>query len=289
MPADRSLRHLIHVINPKERHAMTTIRTFVASTVVLMATLAACPAWAQAPPAEVPPMPQAPPNTLAPTPDAPTAAAPMPPPPQAKFYELTENMKMVNFRLQSSRVAVSALAGKAAVGNPFCPAGLALSYNPNAISCDVTALGSDSVNPATGLGNFRARISIVVQGDNPVDSPELVVDRIKVNGLMDFSPALTGGLPYGTVKGKVLGHDDTETDGHPKFVGVFRMPFLASPAIRASLCPLTPNPNPNFPGWDVAYLDTTQTGAPTGRCIDIRSAELSLGTPTVRFDIWFIQ
>jgi len=268
---------------------MTTIRTFVASTLMLTATFAAYPAWAQAPPAEVPPMPEAPPNSLAATPDALPAATPAPPPPQAQVNELTENMKMVDFKLQSSRVAVSALAGKAAIGNPFCPTGLALSYNPKAISCDVTALGSDSVNAVTGLGHFRARISIVVHGDNPVDSPEQVVDRIKVNGLMDFSPALTVGLPYGTVTGKVTGHDDAETDGQPKFIGVFRMPFLASPAVRNALCPLTPNANPNFPGWDIAYLDTTQTGTPTRRCIDIRSAELSLGTPTVRFDIWFIQ
>jgi len=114
-----------------------------------------------------------------------------------------------------------------------------------------------------------------------------VVDRVKVSGQMDFSASLINGLPYGTITGSVNGQRDDVATTDPRFKGVFRLPFLASPEIRDILCPLTPNPNPHFPGWDVAYVDTTEAGVMTGRCIDVLPRELSLGTPTVRFDIWF--
>ena len=212
--------------------------------------------------------------------------------PQAVFYEVTENMKVVNRRVQH-RVATSALSGGGVIGTPFCPTALVQSYDPNAVTCDLTAIGSDDVDVVTGLGTFKATIAVVIQGDNPVDGPEFVIDRIKVRGKMDFSPALVGippygPLPFGTVTGRVTFHDDVETEGHPKFIGVFRLPFLIPAGARPFVCPATVDPNPNFPGHDIAYIDTDSLGTLTGKCIDITPAELSLGVPTVRFEIWFL-
>jgi hypothetical protein len=206
--------------------------------------------------------------------------------PQASLYELTENMKLKGKKI-AHRVAVSALAGSAVKGTPFCPS------SAGTATCDLTAEGSDDINGTTGLGTFQAQVVIVVQGDNPFDGPEAVIDRVNVAGKMDFSPALVQGQFFGTVKGT-----STPTTGKAKagkVKGVFLLPFIGSAtypyipggtlSFRQVLCPATPNPNPHLP-VDFAYVETAQ-GELTGRCIDIRPEELSLGWPTVRFDVWF--
>ena len=205
-------------------------------------------------------------------------------PPQASFYELTENMKLLGKR-QPHRVAMSALAGTAQIGSAFCPSDLLRVYSATATTCTINALGKDNVNGTTGLGVFSAKLAVVVQGDNPTDPAEYVIDQITVGGPMNFSPALVQGLPYGTVTGAI--EERSNLKELATFIGVFRLPFVAGPATRQALCPATPNPNPHFPGWDIVYVDTTPTGGLTGRCIDIRPEELSLGSPNVRFDIWF--
>ncbi len=209
---------------------------------------------------------------------------------QASFYELTENMRLVG-RGKPRRIAQSALVGTAQVGSPMCPTALVQAVSPGAAFCTITAVGEDDVNLATGLGPFDAKLTVVVQGDNPVDPPEFVVAKMRVSGKMDFSPAIVGvstgtgnvKLPYGTVKGRlhVIGSD---ADPVP-FVGVFRLPFLGSGGGRAA-CPLTPNANPNLP-QDLVYVDSGPTGALDGMCLDIQPNELSLGWPAVRFDLWF--
>jgi hypothetical protein len=202
---------------------------------------------------------------------------------QATFYEVTENMRLTASR-KPHRLATSALAGAAQVGTPFCQTALVRAVSDTAPSCLLTALGEDDVSLVTGLGTFDAKIAVVVQGDNPVDPPEFVIAKLRVSGNMNFTPAILNGLPYGTVTGRsfVAGADDAGS----RFIGVFRLPFLASPEIRGALCPNTPKPNRHLP-QDLAYIDTTQTGQLTGSCIDVRPEELSLGFPAVRFDIWF--
>jgi hypothetical protein len=119
---------------------------------------------------------------------------------------------------------------------------------------------------------------------------------------MDFAPALVNQIPFGSVDGVMLGGRGKRLP----FAGVFRLPFLGSAEVtvpgpggtpvtltlRQLFCPLTLTPNPNLGGPDVAYIDTVRdplTGdwVPSGSCIDILPTELSLGVPTVRFDIWF--
>lgn len=211
------------------------------------------------------------------------------------LYELTESMKLTRGKVVH-RVATSALVGFAKMGTPLCPtAEVAVSTG----ECSISAVGSANVSATTGLGTFQGDFSVVVQGDNPVDGPEWVVMKGSFRGRMDFAPALVHNLPYGTVEG----HFTVERTGKRiPFSGVFRLPLLGSFALvvgtepltgvpitrtlRQLLCPLTPTPNPNLGGPDIAYVDTI--GAePNGKCLDVLPTELSLGWPTVRFDIRF--
>jgi hypothetical protein len=220
----------------------------------------------------------------------------------ATLYELTENMKMT--RGKTRRIATSQLMGYAPVGTPLCPKAVIDVLNPGATQCSVNATGSDTISTRTGLGDFNGRFTVVVQGDNPFDGPELVVMSGSFRGRMDFSPTLVKGLPFGTVAGTMsVGSDDDEHDNYRSFpfTGVFRLPFAGNITIPASgvgtvplrlaLCQATPQPNPNaqfYGGYDLAYLDNvSDVGRSTGRCINIHPSEMSLGEATVRFDILF--
>jgi hypothetical protein len=213
----------------------------------------------------------------------------------AVLYEVTENMKLTGGKVVH-RMATSALMGFANVGTPLCPAVGAVATRGR---CWISAVGSDNVSSATGLGTFGGRFAVVVQGDNPVDGPELVVMKGRFSGRMDFAPALVHNLPYGAVEGDfVVEHSGQKIP----FSGVVRLPVLGSfgmvvgvdadsgapvtRTLRQLFCPLTPSPNPNLGGPDIAYLDTTR-GTPNGQCIDVLPSELGLGWPTVRFDITF--
>ena len=79
------------------------------------------------------------------------------------------------------------------------------------------------INLATGLGNFGGTFTVVVQGDNATDSPEFVIARGKFHSKMDFSPAVIGGLPLGTVVGKMV---LDANGGTVPFTGTFRLPFV---------------------------------------------------------------
>ena len=212
----------------------------------------------------------------------------------ATLYELTENMKTTKFRNGSYRSAVSQLSGWANLGTPLCPKSLVTLLSPGAKGCAINATGNDSINVATGLGDFWGTYTVVVQGDNPVDGQELVVLRGSFRGEMNFAPALRAGIPYGTVTGTMR---PSRGQGSIPFTGVFRLPFAGNYAgaetggqtLRQLFCPLTLKPNPMtefMGGYDIAYIDTTN-GAPNGSCIDLQANELSLGEPTVRFEITF--
>jgi len=212
------------------------------------------------------------------------------------LYEVTENMQLL-FRPHwgTSRVASSTLTGRAAVGSPLCPAALVAAYNPGATSCAVNVNGSDNIDVRTGQGTFGGTLTVVVQGDNAADSPELVVMSGSFQGKMDFAPALVNGVPYGSVVG-TLKLSKKQKDAMP-FTGVFRLPFAGNYAgadtggvtLRQIFCPLTPVANPYamlYDGWDLAYISTSD-GQPNGRCLDIYPSEMSLGAPLVRFELTF--
>ena len=99
------------------------------------------------------------------------------------------------------RVATSSLQGIAKLGTILCPASMFVT-NPKADSCTVTATGLSSVSLFTGLGSIRGAVEIVIQLDNPVDSPELPVVKGTFAGTINFIPAFSG-TPLGSARGSL--------------------------------------------------------------------------------------
>src|SRR5256886_1686701 len=178
----------------------------------------------------------------------------------ATLYELTENMKLVG-KDSPRRRATSELMGTANVGNPLCPAALVAMVSPGATTCTINATGSDNISLVTGLGKFGGTFTVVVQGDNPVDSPEFVVAKGKFSGKMDFSPAVLVNVPLGTVVGKMV---LAGGGGTGPFSGTFRLPFV-------------------FGDSPPLYLIDPATFT----VVPVEANEYALGYPTVRFEINF--
>ena len=177
----------------------------------------------------------------------------------ATLYELTENMKLVG-KDSPRRRATSELMGTANAGTPLCPMPV------GAPPCTINATGSDNISLVTGLGKFSGTFTVVVQGDNPVDSPEFVIAKGKFSGKMDFSPAVLGGIPYGTVVGTL----DPNGGGHRdqvRFKGTFFLPFVF----------------PDDPSATAYYLDFTNGFG----VVPVADNERALGYPTVKFEINF--
>src|SRR5207245_3148557 len=172
----------------------------------------------------------------------------------ATLYELTENMKLVG-KDSPRRRATSELMGTANAGTPLCPMPV------GAPPCTINATGSDNISLVTGLGKFGGTFTVVVQGDNLVDSPEFVIAKGKFSGKMDFSPAVLVNVPLGTVGGKVV------------LAGRGRSgPFTAS--LRLTFV---------FGDSPPLYLIDPATFT----VVPVEANEYSLGYPTVRFEINF--
>lgn len=202
----------------------------------------------------------------------------------AQLYEMTENMKITASRGFQLRKATSELIGTANVGTPLCPAALVAAVNPGAATCTVNATGTDNISLTTGLGTFSGNLTVVVQGDNRVDSPEFVVMTASFKGNMDFSPAILLGIPLGHVTGKMV---LPSRGGTFPFTGTFRLPFVL-PAPDAALfadLPLPLNPMDNY--------DVTQTTRPVYLLDDmqniepVQAREFGGGWATVKFEISF--
>ena len=174
----------------------------------------------------------------------------------ATLYELTENMKLVGGKVLHRR-ATSELMGTAKAGTALCP--MPVGYP----DCTINATGSDNIDTSTGLGNFGGTYTVVVQGDNPVDSPEYVIAKGKFKGKMDFSTAMYG---YGTVVG-TLDPDGGRHRDRVGFTGIFFLPF----ALDAS--------------GTAYYLDFN----PANRygVVPVQDDQKALGYPTVKFEITF--
>lgn len=172
----------------------------------------------------------------------------------ATLYELTENMKLVG-KDSPRRRATSELMGTANAGTPLCPMPV------GAPPCTINATGSDNISLVTGLGKFGGTFTVVVQGDNLVDSPEFVIAKGKFSGKMDFSPAVLVNVPLGTVVGKMV---LAGGGGTVPFTGTFRLPFV-------------------FGDSPPLYLIDPATFT----VVPVEANEYALGYPTVRFEINF--
>ena len=182
----------------------------------------------------------------------------------ATLYELTENMKLVGGKVLH-RNATSELMGTANLGTPLCPAWVA-AVSPGTTRCTINATGSDNISLVTGRGDFSGTYTVVIQGDNQTDSPEYVVAKGKFRGKMDFSPAILGGMPYGTVVG-TLDPDGGGRGDRARFTGMFFLPFTLPPDFDPSGTP--------------CYLDFTYGVVP------VADNQKALGYPTVKFEISF--
>ena len=215
--------------------------------------------------------------------------------PGAKLYELTENMSLKG-KKNVFRRATSELGGWADVGTPLCPQALVDQFSPGATFCFLNATGVDNISMATGLGTFNGTFTVVVQGDNAVDSPEFVIARGKFLGQMNFSPAILYTIPLGSVTGTLWlqsanngNYDDDGEDsaaGVP-FTGIFRLPFVLPTG--APGCDVDPSgANCLTPPL---YLLNAPSPLPadfsTWQLDRVKNVEQALGYPTVRFEITF--
>jgi hypothetical protein len=188
----------------------------------------------------------------------------------AQLYELTENMKLVS-KGQPRRTATSELMGFADVGTPLCPSAV---FAGGGTRCTINATGSDNVSLVTGLGTLSGRFAVVVQGDNPVDSPEFVVMRGNFRGKIDFGFVLTAG--FGTVTGTFT----SDAGQRIPFSGTFRVPFAIDVTTGQKCLPSAANPAcvPMYTNLDPTVPSPV---------VPVQPNEYSLGYPTVRFDIQF--
>ena len=173
------------------------------------------------------------------------------------------------------RVATSSLQGIAKLGTILCPASMFVT-NPKADSCTVTATGLSRASLFTGLGSIRGAVEIVIQLDNPVDSPELPVVKGTFAGTINFIPAFSG-TPLGSARGSltvtVSPLDPSLVGVTVPFTGVFRQPFVISEEGQQK--------KPRR-GADAFYLVD-------GKPVPVRHDERAAGWPTVRFEITFGQ
>jgi len=202
----------------------------------------------------------------------------------AALYELSENACAVDatnqcvfdVRQAVARAATSSLQGLAKLGTALCPAPVLIT-NPKTNSCTVTATGRDFVAFSNGQGTVDGTFAVVVQLDNPVDSPELPVVLGEFSGTIDFTPAFSG-IPLGFVKGSMK---VTQSPLIPSLVGltvpfkgVFRQPFALSK---------TGEQKHARRSQEAFYL------LDNGSLDRVRQDERAVGWPTVRFEITFTQ
>jgi hypothetical protein len=184
----------------------------------------------------------------------------------AVLYEVTEKMKLK--RHDTVRGATAVLMGSVSPGPAICPASLAADLPTG--RCAIAATASDRIDLATGMGPVHGTFSILIPGDNPdVDGPELVVAEGSLHGHIDLSPAVLHSIPLGAIEAKWSARgrrggplEGLRADG--TLTGIFRLPF----------------PHPAPPG--AAFL---VEGVP----VLLRGDELSLGVPTVRLELDFVE
>jgi hypothetical protein len=183
-------------------------------------------------------------------------------PADAVLYELSEFMQLVTHGPVTQRTAIAGLSGFAALNTPLCPSEAMVYGNGQ---CYVNAIGTDSINTATGKGPLSGKFAVVVQGDNPADGPEYGVMHGTFWGEMDLSVAQTTGL--GRITGIMRRSGGGRKPSFP-FTGVVRLPV------------------PCGPDGQVCYVTSGPDGTPTGT-VPLDPLEYVLGAGTVRMDIWF--
>jgi len=185
------------------------------------------------------------------------------------------------------RHATSQLQGVAALGSILCSVPQLVTVRGN--ECTVIATGTDDVqlviDPKTGQviptsGKVFGSYAVVVQLDNPTDSPELAVQTGTFSGVINFQPP----LPLGFVSEGTFTIDGKA--GSFPFQAVFRQPFTRS----AKGDVLT---HRGQKGEKVSRADASARRTEAFYLLDdgslqrVRQDERAVGWPTVRFEITF--
>ena len=214
--------------------------------------------------------------------------------PNAVLYEVTENLKLRPL-MQDRRVATASLSGTVAAGTSICPAVIAAAWGKS--YCVVSATATNKTSLVTGSGHIEGSFQVLVDGDNPVDGPELVVLSGTFRGKGDLSLAVFG--PDGEPKsgdevplGFLVGHWSARgvrggpLDGikaHGTLTGTFRLPFEMELPTPIG-CHFDGDPS-DCTGKDTFTLYLQDNGLP----VPVRREEYSLGLPTVKLEITFVD
>ena len=194
------------------------------------------------------------------------------------LYEITETVKFTGSGVTTTRDAVAVLLGSAKVGTPLCPGGIPLPpplpplVDPATQRCTITAIGTDVVPLATGIGPVSGTFSVVVNapGNSSVHIPDLPILTGTFTGTNDLSLAVLHGVPLGFIRG-VFTFD--QTGQVVPFSGTFRMPFAFDANGQAK--------EAEDGERDVFYLGDD------GRLIEVRGNERVLGLSPVRLELRF--
>lgn len=195
----------------------------------------------------------------------------------AVLYEVTEQMKVKRNDRVQARVATAALRGWVSAGTSLCPEWLATALQ--VAGCAISATAHDNINLATGQGPVSGKFAILIPGDNIVDGPELVIAEGSLQGTIDLTPAVLGWngvqIPLGTITGEWRARgsrggplDGLRADG--TLTGTFRLPFAD-------------------PWLGTAYMLNPYAYPGPGSAVAITKDELSLGVPTVRLELGFVD
>jgi hypothetical protein len=201
----------------------------------------------------------------------------------AWLYEVTEVMKLKSQRETLYRSATAALMGQVAPGTSICPGWLVQYLGQT--QCAIIAIADDNINLATGRGPVNGRFQVVIQGDNLVDQPELVILEGSLHGRIDLSPAVLGPdgqplsgdeIPLGSITGrwKARGARGGPLEGvavEGKFSGTFRLPFVLPAA------------------WDPTQTPVYLLDPSTYQVSPVQAWQYSLGSPTVMLEITFVE
>jgi hypothetical protein len=244
---------------------------------------------------------------------------PAPGPNQAFLYEMSEDAQLCLFGtalvpglggiLVSSgapctvqslsaglfRNAVSELQGVSALNSPLCP-GAAFVTNPKSDTCTVTVTGHDSVqlDPTTFVpagGAVWGSSAVVIQLDNPVDSPEWPLVPGAFYGTITFG---NPGVPIGSATASFLIGVQVPPSVQQTDPAAFAAWFQPACAAAGTACvpfsakfrqPFAMRANGDHKkarrGEEAFYL------LDNGKLDKVRQDERAVGWPTVRFEITF--